>query len=223
MYRLGRAAAVVLRVLGRTLRFEARGREGLPPSYVLVLWHGRAMGSTIYNRDSGCVTMSSQSRDGSLGAGIVEGLGLVATRGSSSRGGREGFVAMERALKAGAPFAALTVDGPRGPWRRVKPGALLLARRAGLPVVPITFSCDRFVLLRGWDRGLIPMPFARVVVAYGEPIHVRSPGSSAETAERVGAALDELTMQLDRRVLGRELWPPRASLPPLEEGVGGGE
>ena len=206
---------MVFRLFALTWRFEARGEDRLPPSYVLALWHGRIIGSTVYNRDSRCVTMASQSKDGALGAGAVDGLGLHATRGSPSRGGREAFVAMERELKAGAPFAALTVDGPKGPWRRVKPGALLLARRTKLPVVPITFSADRFKLLRSWDMGMIPKPFARVVVAYGSPMDVSTLGSPAEAAEAIGVALDELTMQLDREVVGCELWPPRASLPPL--------
>lgn len=217
-YLVGRLVAVIFRLFALTWKLEARGEDRLPPSYVLALWHGRIIGSTVYNRDSRCVTMASQSKDGALAAGAVDGLGLHATRGSPSRGGREAFVAMERELKAGAPFAALTVDGPKGPWRRVKPGALLLARRTRLPIVPITFSADRFKLLHSWDMGMIPKPFARVVVAYGEAMDVSALGSPAEAAEAIGAAIDELTMQLDREVVGRELWPPRASLPPVDAG-----
>jgi lysophospholipid acyltransferase (LPLAT)-like uncharacterized protein len=108
------------------------------------------------------------------------------------------------------------VDGPKGPWRRVKPGVLLLARRMRIPVVPVTLSCDRFKLLRSWDMGMIPKPFARVVVEYGDPMDPHALGTPAEAGERIGAAMDEITMRLDRELAGRELWPPREALPPYD-------
>ena len=54
-----------------------------------------------------------------------------------------------------------------------------------------------------------------VETSIGAPMDVSTLGSPAEAAEAIGVALDELTMQLDREVVGCELWPPRASLPPL--------
>ncbi|HNX50931.1 MAG TPA: lysophospholipid acyltransferase family protein [Thermoanaerobaculaceae bacterium] len=213
-YLAGRMMAMVFRLLAWSWREEARGNEKLPPHYVLALWHGRLIGLIPFHRGSRCVTMASQSKDGALAAGFVDGLGMHATRGSASRGGREAFGSMERALRAGAPFAALTVDGPKGPWRRVKPGVLLLARRMRIPVVPVTLSCDSFKLLHSWDMGMIPKPFARVVVEYGDPMDPHALGTPAEAAERIGAAMDEITMRLDRELAGRELWPPRETLPP---------
>ena len=215
-YLAGRLLALAFRMLAWTWREEARCTEKLPPSYVLALWHGRLIGLIPFHRGSRCVTMASKSKDGALAAGFVDGLGMHATRGSASKGGREAFGLMERALRAGAPFAALTVDGPKGPWRRVKPGVLLLARRMKIPVVPVTLSCDRFKLLRSWDMGMIPRPFARVVVEYGDPMDPHAMGTPAEAGERIGAAMDEITMRLDRELAGRELWPPRETLPPFD-------
>ena len=58
------------------------------------------------------------------------------------------------------------------PSERVKPGIAWLASRTGLPVVPIGTASERVHAFGSWDRFRLPLPFARVVVAYGDPIHV---------------------------------------------------
>ncbi|OFV81845.1 MAG: hypothetical protein A2Y78_02025 [Acidobacteria bacterium RBG_13_68_16] len=209
-YPAGRAVGLLLRAWRLTVRVEARNREVLTSPYVLALWHGRMIGSLMDNFDTGCVAMVSRSNDGALAAGIAEQLGIVAARGSSSRGGREALSEMEDMMRGGAvPFGALTVDGPRGPWREVKPGVIALARRLRAPLIPITFSCRRAWVLRSWDRMVLPRPFAKVVVAYGEPWPPeRLAGESTDVLRGVAQAINALTASLDREVAGRELWPP---------------
>ncbi len=201
---------MLLRAWRLMVRVEARNRSVLRPPYVLAVWHGRVIGSIMDNFDCGCVTMASRSSDGALAAGIVEQLGLVAARGSSSRRGREALSEMEDHVRAGVPFGALTVDGPRGPWREVKPGVIALARRLAVPLIPITFSSRRTWVLHSWDRMVLPRPFSRVVVAYGEPWSPeRLAWDTPQVLRGVAEALDELTASLDRDVAGRELWPAR--------------
>ncbi len=188
---------------------EARNREILKPPYVLALWHGRVIGSLMDNYDCGCVTMASRSNDGALAAGIVEGLGLKTTRGSGSRGGREALDEMEDMVRAGVPLAALTVDGPRGPWRRVKTGTIVLARRLGVPIYAVTFSTTRPRVLGSWDHMVLPGAFSKVVVVYAGPWSSDIPAKEIGAAARkVGTYLNALTEALDLEVAGREIWPP---------------
>lgn len=204
----GRLLAVGIRTWRATLRIRALHREVIDGPCILAVWHGRLMGVLMDQVGSGLVTMASLSEDGALAAGAVDGLGMRAARGSTSKGGREALEAMGRDLSAGTRRAALTVDGPRGPWRRVHPGVVVLARRLKLPVVPATFSCRRARVLRSWDRMVLPRPFSRMVVAYGEPWppdRLREAGR--EAADRLGAAIDRLTGDLDREVAGGPLWP----------------
>ena len=66
-----------------------------------------------------------------------------------------------------------TADGPRGPQHEFKAGTVLMARIAGVPIVPIGCAADRaWYLEKRWDRFMIPKPFARIVVAVGEPVPV---------------------------------------------------
>jgi lysophospholipid acyltransferase (LPLAT)-like uncharacterized protein len=209
-YLAGRAVGLLLRAWRATIRVEARNRGVRKPPFVLALWHGRVIGSIMDNFDCGCVTMASRSNDGALAAGIVEQLGITAARGSSSRGGKAALVEMEEMVRGSVPFAALTVDGPRGPWREVKPGILALARKLSVPLIPITFSCRRAWVLHSWDHMVLPKPFSTVVVAYGEPwAPERLAGETSTVLRDIAAAIDALTARLDRDVAGRELWPSR--------------
>jgi lysophospholipid acyltransferase (LPLAT)-like uncharacterized protein len=67
--------------------------------------------------------------------------------------------------------ALFAVDGPRGPAREVKPGAILAAKTAGAPLVPIRISPSRaWVFSRAWDGYALPKPFATVEITRGAPI-----------------------------------------------------
>ncbi|MGH7560494.1 MAG: lysophospholipid acyltransferase family protein, partial [Gemmatimonadales bacterium] len=100
--------------------------------------------------------------------------------------------------------AAFTPDGPNGPRRAFKGGALLAAQRAGVPVVPLHADANRAWRLRSWDRFLVPKPFARVRVVYGAPFEV------PEGADALAAAERRATDELDRAVL-EAAWPAAAT------------
>jgi lysophospholipid acyltransferase (LPLAT)-like uncharacterized protein len=209
-YALGYLLGLSLWAWRPTLRVEVRGAENFVRPCVLAFWHGRLLGVLMNSLGAGAVSMASRSKDGALAAGALVAAGIRVTRGSGSRGGGEALRAMRAAIAAGSPFAGLTVDGPRGPWREVQPGVVLLARWLGFPVVPATFSCDRPRVLRSWDRMVLPRPFSRMVVGYGDPIPAEAlRGELLDAATTVRDRLEALTGTLDVAVAGRELWPPR--------------
>jgi len=67
-------------------------------------------------------------------------------------------------------LAAHIVDGPRGPAGIVKAGAVRLANAAGAAIVPFYVSADRAWYFRSWDRFMLPKPFARVTIRFGDII-----------------------------------------------------
>jgi lysophospholipid acyltransferase (LPLAT)-like uncharacterized protein len=112
-YIAGRTAGLVLRLWRTTIRVENRNSGVRKPPYVVAAWHGRVIPSMMDNYDCRGVTMASRSNDGALAAGIVHQLGVVATRGSTSRAGRAALEEMEEIVRSGgAPFAGLTWTGP---------------------------------------------------------------------------------------------------------------
>jgi lysophospholipid acyltransferase (LPLAT)-like uncharacterized protein len=186
----------------RYLSLKARGVPIL-----FTLWHGRMFLSIQAHRHEGIVTMASRSKDGEIIAGWLERNGYFVVRGSSTRGGSEALREMVRRIRGGGN-AALTVDGPTGPPRRVQPGIVQLARLTGGWILPVTSSSSRPRFLSSWDRYLLPMPFSRNVVLYGEPFPIDERDSDEEAQDRIGTSLDEATREADRAagITPPEIW-----------------
>jgi lysophospholipid acyltransferase (LPLAT)-like uncharacterized protein len=92
-------------------------------------------------------------------------------RGSSSRRGAAALVGLRRALREGKD-AAITPDGPRGPRYVVQPGVVKLAQASGVKIVPLHVTYGSAWRLRTWDGFVIPKPFSRITVTFGELIAV---------------------------------------------------
>lgn len=110
----------------------------------------------------------SPSVDGEIGARLVQRLGGEAIRGSSTTTGARALRDFYEALVRRGVSPAITPDGPRGPLHEFKPGAILLAQMSGRPMLPMAFAASRSIRLN-WDRFVLPLPGARIVVAIGEP------------------------------------------------------
>jgi hypothetical protein len=125
--------------------------------------------------------MISQSKDGDIIAGIAEKSGWHAVRGSSSRDGRRALKEMIGQLKLSG-LGAHIVDGPKGPAGIIKAGVISLARATGAVVVPVYITSDRAWYFNSWDRFMLPKPFARVTLRFGEMLDLTS-GDSDEDFE----------------------------------------
>jgi lysophospholipid acyltransferase (LPLAT)-like uncharacterized protein len=196
---------VLIALLGRTVRFTTVGREHLDAldaagqPYVGAFWHNRVFLATWWFRRRGIVVMTSESFDGEYIARFIQRFGYGAARGSSTRGGRRALVLMRTCLRLGLP-TAFTIDGPRGPVYEAKEGAIRLARAAGVPVLPLSVSAERFWQVKSWDRFQIPKPFTRAVLLFGPVIWVSHACDDAELAQKqaaLQAALDELRSRGD--------------------------
>lgn len=91
----------------------------------------------------------------------------------------------------------VTPDGPFGPYRVAKPGALIVARASRLAVQPWAIQATPSIrLTRRWDRQILPLPFCRMRVIEGLRLSV---GERERLSPRVG----ELQAELDRISLAR--------------------
>jgi lysophospholipid acyltransferase (LPLAT)-like uncharacterized protein len=167
----------LIRSLGATMRvrLEREGpvmrmvEEGKP--VLVAFFHGRQFVLVHEMRHRPVVIMTSISYLGEIQARVLGGFGFRIVRGSSSRGGVKVLGEMIRHLRRGYS-GAFAVDGPRGPGGVVKPGIIFIARKLGVPIIPVTTSARPSILLRSaWDRYLLPMPFSRGLVLFGTPWH----------------------------------------------------
>jgi len=196
-------ATPLIHLLGLTLRIKAEGRADLGPRGkqtkppLWSLWHETILMSVWYHRDQDVHVMISASRDGELISTIGKFFGYTAVRGSSSRGGQEATREMVDYLKAGKR-CAITPDGPRGPRREMKAGAVNIARLTGCPIVPFGFAAEKCWRLKSWDQFIIPKPFSRAVFVYGEPIQVpKEGGDDQKLQELIQKEMDRVTKEAE--------------------------
>lgn len=176
-----RAAATgwVVIALSRTWRFRDSDEPDEPPDeprrpVIFAGWHEFLLPGAFLGAGWGAAALASQGRDGELISRVAGRAGLVSARGSTSRGGGQGFRELVRALRAGRSVL-ITPDGPRGPRHVCHPGVIRLAAVTGVPIVPLGLAAMTGHRLRSWDRCLIPAPGTRIYVFRGAEIHV--PGS----------------------------------------------
>ncbi len=113
----------------------------------------------------------SQHTDGELIAQICERLGIGVIRGSTARGGCQALLEMIRSNDR-ETHLGITPDGPRGPRRVLKAGAVMIASQSGLAVVPAGIGFVRAIRFQSWDRFALPVPGSTMVGVVGQPIFV---------------------------------------------------
>ena len=111
--------------------------------------------------------MISRSKDGEIIAGVARRTGWRPVRGSSSRGGREAMWDVIDGLKQ-SRLAGHVVDGPRGPAGQVKAGVIRMAHATRAVIVPFYVFADHAWYFNSWDRFMLPKPFSRVRLRFGD-------------------------------------------------------
>lgn len=190
-------ASWTVRRIGTDL-VDARIAAGEP--CIFAFWHARLLPLVFTHRGRSIVVLSGWHRDAELMVRVLRRFGFLSARGSSSRGVGSGMREMLRQAKRLRPVA-ITPDGPRGPIEEVKPGLVTMASHIGFPIVPVATAASREWRLRSWDSFRVPRPFARVIVAYGDPIPVPPRIGDAEVGawcDRIASSITALTAETDR-------------------------
>jgi len=199
------AGAALIRVWGSTLRVTVRGMDfyrtggGIPRPTIFVFWHDQllAMILALIGRKVPYTVMISRHPDGDPIARAVSRLGLDVIRGSSTRGGLEGMVAMAGRLKERRGVIVIP-DGPKGPRRVAKDGAVVLAQRARVPIVPLGLAARPAWRAGSWDRLQVPAPLARIAIVEGETVTVPTGDGERERGRaRLQAELEAATARAE--------------------------
>ena len=160
----------LVKVEGAELEKEAVQKSGGKAVYCS--WHQRLVFHPRYISKKNVTVMVSQSRDGEFAARFINALGLGDVRGSSTRGGRGALKELTQMINDGKTNGGMVVDGPLGPARVSKMGAVILAKNCKAPIIPMMWGTDRCWVLSSWDRFIIPKPFAKIVYFHSRPIWV---------------------------------------------------
>ena len=145
-------------------------------AYAPCYWHQHLLVGNFMMREwmkgtfRACFIISA-SVDGDVPARIAKAWGAEVIRGSATRTGTLVLRDLHRKMQRGVSVVT-TPDGPMGPKFQFKSGITLMAKIAGVPVVPVACAADRAWYLNRWDDFMIPKPFAKLVLAVGHPIKI---------------------------------------------------
>lgn len=192
-WRLGRFmwwSCRVQRILGLD---EVRGALSESRAVIPVFWHQHLLfgaKALLDLRPDGLKPgfLISPSVDGTAPAMLVERVGGHVIRGSSTATGARALRDFYETIVKQEISPAITPDGPRGPLHEFKPGPVLLSQLSGKPILPISIAASPCIRFRTWDRFELPLPFSRVVIAYGEPVRIQR-GVDADMLARLQGEL----------------------------------
>lgn len=196
----------LLHILCSSLRIKIINQEAAAKfereniNYVLAFWHGTMLLPWFLNRNKNFAGLTSKSKDGDLLAKILKKWNYKVLRGSSSDGGEVALGLMVDFAKNGYSIA-ITPDGPKGPPFKLKAGAVVAAKKAGLPLVLAGIGFRKKRILRSWDSFQVPKFFTRANVIYSDPIFVGPDMSRDEVSKviaRCETKLNELQFQAEK-------------------------
>lgn len=182
------AATVRFRIfnLDRFNEVASGGKGGL-----ILIWHGSTMLPIYYCRHRGIYSIVSQSNDGDIQNSHLESRGFKTIRGSSKRGGARALLEAVKLLRSGGSIA-ITPDGPRGPLRKVQGGVIHMARHSNCAILPVGVACRPCKRAeKAWDKFMIPLPFSKSVIYFGEYLYVGVDDDDDTSAKRIEEAINE--------------------------------
>ena len=204
---LAALAAAYIRFVHATTRWTVLGdahpeklaQDGKP--FIGCFWHQRMlMLPPIWAHRRRMHMLISTHADGVLIAKTIGHFGVATIEGSTNRGAAAALRMMVEKLRQGDQVA-VTPDGPRGPARKAAPGVASVAMLARVRVIPVAYAVSRARFLRSWDRMLVPLPFSRGVMVWGEPIAPPADRGGVEAFSRdLETRLDALCVEADRLV-----------------------
>ncbi len=173
--------------------------DGMQGPVIGAFWHYGVIGYLYVLRDESSVVLVSASSDGEYIARLAGHFGLPSVRGSRNKGGLHALKELLKKIREGQNVG-IVADGSQGPPRVVQAGAILLASKTGVPILPMIWSSSRYIAINSWDRLVLPKPFSRIDFYYGEPLEVPKGLDSA--------GIEEYRVSLEERMnnLYNEAW-----------------
>lgn len=195
--------------------------EGEPPpgAHIAVTWHSMNMLALAVHAERRPQLYRAFVPPGIAGAtmrGWLRGTGGEPVPLPSDGAGNPvaGLRQMARALEEGL-IVAIALDGPHGPARILRPGALWLARLSGKPLLAVGCAARPAIRLPRWDRLLVPLPNARIAVACAAPILVERHAEIDDALRsRVADALNEAERRARAILDSGASFPDAQSAPP---------
>lgn len=148
---------------------------------ILVAWHGRALMLPAFQKgNTNLDALVSLHNDGRIIAGLLRRYNLGIVGGSSNNNAKGAAVGLMHSLNNGRSICIIP-DGPRGPRMRMSMSPIYYAWKTGCPIVGASYCTSKCKIIESaWDKMLVPSPFCKGSITFGEPIYIPQDASEAD-------------------------------------------
>ncbi|MBN4080734.1 lysophospholipid acyltransferase family protein [Caldithrix abyssi] len=197
----------ILRFFYNTNRWEVEGEHYYKAAVdnekpvIIVSWHNTLLTVLMNLANNQFYGMAGNHYpEAEIVARVGEKLGWKLIRGSSTDGGKKAYDDMLVALRTPGNVVAITPDGPQGPAKVPKAGAIRAAQKTGAVVVPAAGQSTKHWSFKNWDTFYLAKPYGKTVQLYGEPMIFEKSDKFDDCARRLTEALNKLEKEAHHRV-----------------------
>ncbi|MBN1954031.1 MAG: hypothetical protein JW900_03170 [Anaerolineae bacterium] len=186
----------------RTARYRIEGEQHLADCgrpLIIAAWHGMQMlfaGYFVTYQDPGryVLIVPDEPRGVTLDvwAKKMGALPFFISMGEESMVAARRLLALINLLKRQGRRLLIAPDGPDGPSHEPKAGIVFVARKAGALIVPMGTYTATGYRRRRWDQYVVPFPFSRIAVVFGEPFGIPPDVETGRAQEIVRERLNEV-------------------------------
>ncbi len=204
---LAAVGCMIISGVCRTNRIALEGLEHIQEikdggGGIIIMWHKTTLLPVYCCRNRGVSPIVSTSRDGNLMAKIsVRMLKGEPVRGSAGKD--DGVSALKACLRLVRQnrVISITLDGSKGPARKVYGGAAAILKKTGCPFTACGCAIDNPVVFRNsWDKHSEPRPFGRSSVVFTKPQTLPEGLSDEEANSFLAEAVDAAVRKAEERL-----------------------
>ena len=159
---------------------------------VIIFWHRKiipTMLSTDFVEKKS--SLVSSSKDGDILEEVLTRFDNLVVRGSSNKDNVKSLKQILKLIKTGFSIG-IAIDGPRGPIYEPKSGALYIAMKTGLPMIPIGgYTNKKRIFKKAWDKFELPNFFSKSCYYVGDPLYFTKDSDIDSSMELIKSKLHE--------------------------------
>ncbi len=174
-------------------------------NFIMGFWHGRLLAPLILRkRFAAAKVLISHSRSAYLMKLICKYFGVGKVEGSGNKGGFAGVREVLRVLKNEKPTTiAIAPDGSVGPRMQCSEGIVVLSQITKTPILLLSFSSSKAIVLKSWDRFFLPLPFSKITVYVSDVMNYFDENGNNKDSEEyrlfIENYLNNKTWELDKK------------------------
>ena len=183
-----------IKILIKTTKYKVvQSEEAMKQKQAIIIFWHRKIIPTMLSTDfvEKKSSLVSSSKDGDILEEVLTRFDNLVVRGSSNKDNVKSLKQILKLIKTGFSIG-IAIDGPRGPIYEPKSGALYIAMKTGLPMIPIGgYTNKKRIFKKAWDKFELPNFFSKSCYYVGDPLYFTKDSDIDSSMELIKSKLHE--------------------------------